>query len=219
MISAHRLLPAAPSSCTARKHSFLYAAHRLHNSCLLESEFYLRDYVKDFKLVISHKMQALQEPLQPMLTQQIIDYYSATTKPLALTSRPLSDPDGQDAMWFSGKLWKEIRRDDWNRHPGAFSAFTPEAFRYYFPSILMCALEAPVEWSYPIDSLLQALDRTPDKSLWDEFFTSRLCGWKSAEYALLLDWLLYLSEQGKEMWGEHLDRSYDTVQLLRESAS
>jgi hypothetical protein len=44
---------------------------------------------------------------------------------------------------FSGKSWKEINLELAYKHRLSFPLFTPEAFRYYLPGMLIAALQAP----------------------------------------------------------------------------
>src|SRR5215813_2069819 len=65
------------------------------------------------------------------------------------------DGDDEDALWFAGRDWREIRSRDWNDYPSAYFRLTPEAYRYYLPSILCHAARNPDEELPAADSLLR----------------------------------------------------------------
>jgi hypothetical protein len=47
------------------------------------------------------------------------------------------DPDIEDALWFSGRNWREITWNDWKGHDVALSFFTRDALAYWLPSVLL----------------------------------------------------------------------------------
>lgn len=126
---------------------------------------------------------------------------------------PTDDCDTEDATWFSGKDWKDITRDDWETHPGAFSAFEPEAFIYFLPSILQTSQGDAFNRTQAADSLLRILDRSPVVEHWDSFMCRRLLGLTSEQYDVIQAWLLSFSGTDDE---ETLTRSYETVELLKQ---
>jgi hypothetical protein len=117
-----------------------------------------------------------------------------------------------DAQWFAGRDWSELDWDEWIAHSSAFYTFTPQAFAYYLPSIMLLSASRPNDWFAPADSLLQILDRSPAVENWDAFLTTRLVGLKCDEYEAIKAWLLHLSAGSAYL--DHLDRSFDTVDLL-----
>jgi|JI6StandDraft_1071083.scaffolds.fasta_scaffold170594_2 hypothetical protein len=120
-----------------------------------------------------------------------------------------------DALWFTDRDWKEITWEDWELHRDAVYAFTPEAFAYYLPSILILSSQRPTEWFWPADALLQVLDRSPTVAYWDDFLLTRFMGLRVAEYEVLSEWLVYLSEHESFAAPETLARSFDTINLLQ----
>lgn len=124
----------------------------------------------------------------------------------------------QDALWFARRDWRHLSRDDWEAHRDAVYAFTPAAFQYFLPSILVLSLEAPDQWFWPADSLLQMLDRSPTPEYWDDFLMARLGALPIAVYDVLAEWLLALSEAGEAAMQASLGRAFDTIELLREHA-
>ncbi len=134
-------------------------------------------------------------------------------------SRSPTTPEQHDALWLAGRDWRQVGWADWEKHPDAFFALVPEAFKYYLPSILIGLLEAPGHHMLAGDALLRVLDRSPQVSYWDAFITTRLFGLTVAEYEVLKAWLLSLSGQSQVLDEDGLMRSYETVDsLARETA-
>lgn len=129
-------------------------------------------------------------------------------------SRPLTT-EYEDALWFTDREWKEITWENWELYRDAIYAFTSEAFAYYLPSILLLSAEKPTEWFWPADALLQMLDRSPTVAYWDDFLISRLMGLRIAEYEVISEWLMYLSEHKGFATPETLARAFDTITLLQ----
>jgi hypothetical protein len=150
------------------------------------------------------------------LDQQIDQAFGHRAKPkVVLTPNYPVASDAEDALWFSGRDWREITWEDWERHRDALYAFTPEAFGYYLPSILSLSSQRPDKWFWPADALLQVLDRSPIVEYWDAFLTTRLLGLQSAEYEALKGWLLSLSGQKDSGSEDALGRAFETVDLLQ----
>lgn len=122
--------------------------------------------------------------------------------------------DVADAEWFAGREWAQISWEDWTNHVGAFYTFTPTAFTYYLPSILILSADRPREWFSPADALLQILDRSAEVRYWDNFLITRLIGLKADEYLALKSWVLHLSADSAYL--DQVDRAFDTLNLLEQ---
>jgi len=81
------------------------------------------------------------------------------------------DSDVEDALWFSGRNWRDIKLEDWKDHMCAFTFMFGEAARYYLPSLLTVSAQSPKEWIYSLDSLMIELDHYPGIESWT--FVSR----------------------------------------------
>jgi hypothetical protein len=123
--------------------------------------------------------------------------------------------DEEDALWFEGRDWRDISREDWESLFGAFAAFQADAFRYYLPSILSISARNPDDCMIVAEFLLQILDRSPTVDWWDSFLTTRLLGLEDQEYETIKDWILFWSRPGHSMREDILARAYETVELLR----
>lgn len=124
-------------------------------------------------------------------------------------------PEQRDALFFSGKDWREVSWQDWEQHPDAFFAFVPEAFIYYLPSIIRVAVINPGQWLGVVDALLRVLDRSPNPYHWDNFIEKRFVGLRTEEYEVIKDWILSLSGTNIFADEDTLSRCYETTELLQ----
>ncbi|WP_183442760.1 hypothetical protein [Pseudoduganella violacea] len=130
---------------------------------------------------------------------------------------PLSG-DHEDALSFARRDWRDITREDWEKHSGAITAFSPAAFRYFLGSVMCLSAQRPDQWFWPADTVLGMLDRSPLPEYWSEFFSERFMGFSEAEYEALSEWILLLSNYQSEAWNDACDRAFDTIQLLKEES-
>jgi hypothetical protein len=133
------------------------------------------------------------------------------------------DSDVEEALWFTGRDWRTITRQDWHTHPVAFTFFSKEALGYYLPSILLLSLQAPQQALDPAESLLMELDRSPSTEGWDDHFASRFLEFNSSELDVLKEWLVHICEYApyKRVGmagsgpGDTFGRAFDTLDLLK----
>jgi hypothetical protein len=149
------------------------------------------------------------------------------TEVVEMEDRLQIDSDVEEALWFAGRNWREITRDDWEKHNCAVFFLSNEAFAYYLPSLLSLTVRDP---EHPpdlvVDSLIHLLDRTPDVSQWDLAFASRFLRFSKEEYAVLKEWLVFASEipslNGYGISGsgpgDRFGRAFDNVNLLLEES-
>ncbi len=133
------------------------------------------------------------------------------------------DSDVEEALWFAGRDWRELRWRDWLEHSAALLFFSREAFAYYLPSLLLLSAQSPTEWSYAVDSLIGELDRSPSVEGWNEYFTRRFLGLRREELEAMKEWLLCLC--GSDLYrghgyaacgpGERFARAFETVDLIQ----
>lgn len=156
------------------------------------------------------------------LPQQIEHAFGWRACPSVVVSPTGPDTcDTREAWWFAHRDWRSLRCDDWETHRVAVYVFTPEAFRYYLPSLLTLSAASPARRLEAVDALWLTLDRSPRPEYWDEFIVTRLLGLTEPEYAAILDCLLLLSNHASDSQAQSaLGRAFDTVVLLqRETAS
>ena len=133
------------------------------------------------------------------------------------------DSDVEEALWFTGRDWQSITRDDWQKHPVAFTFFSKEALGYYLPSILLLSLQSPQQALDPAESLIWELDRSPSTEGWTDNFANRFLGLTSTELDVLKEWLLQVCEYAPyKGWGiaasgpgDTFGRAFNRVDLLQ----
>ncbi|MDR1276054.1 MAG: hypothetical protein LBL72_06710 [Candidatus Accumulibacter sp.] len=127
-------------------------------------------------------------------------------------------PARDDARYFSGKNWREISRRDWEAHPRVLCAFSPEAFVYYLPSILLLTTRNPRERLQVAETLLSLIDRGTE----DDFIKRRFLVLDAEECEAIQSWILSLS--GRNIFGcrnifgseDKFARLYEAVDLLQQ---
>ncbi len=135
---------------------------------------------------------------------------------VALSGAPT--PEQQDALWFTGRHWHDLSRQDWEEHCDAVFTFTPEAFAFYLPSILSLTAHGRSHLR-AADSIIQILDRIPTLAHCDDFLAQRFIGLKTEEYNVIKEWLISLAGQTYVNAENSLDRSYDAVALLQKETA
>jgi hypothetical protein len=152
------------------------------------------------------------------LHDHIVKAFSNRVMPPRVSTYKPSSSEDNDLLWFNGKNWQEITFEDWRTHPEAFHFFKPDAFAYYLQSIICISLENPQKWFYPADSLLQVLDRSPVVEYWDDFILSRLRVLYPEEYAVLKEWVIWLTDYHQIYASIDFERVFDTLHLLENEA-
>jgi len=108
------------------------------------------------------------------------DAFGHRLKPDRVTERSESDPDYADAMAFCGLDWREVGKVKWREHSWAYSSFTPDAWAFYLPSLLLTAPQLG-DNNLAFSALVSDLDRSPVREYWDEFFLPRFGSLSSLE--------------------------------------
>src|SRR6266496_6575607 len=80
------------------------------------------------------------------------------------------DSDVEDALWFTGRDWHELKWQDWQEHSSAIYFFAANAFAYYLPSVLVLSSQNPGEQLMAAHALIGELDRSPDPEGWTDGF-------------------------------------------------
>jgi len=134
------------------------------------------------------------------------------------------DSDIEKTLWFSGRDWRKLSWDDWQKYYCAIFFFLPEAFAYYLPSIMITALERLENSSMAADSILHDLDRSPGQENWDLRLTERYLQLDFQELEAIEEWMIKLSDSPAYKGfglsdggpGDFLGRAFDTITALRE---
>jgi hypothetical protein len=135
------------------------------------------------------------------------------------------DSDVEDALWFTGRDWHDVTREDWEQRNSAIYFMSSDAFTYYLPSVLVLSVQHADQWLWPADSIIQCLDRSPSIESWDDFIVKRFLGLRPEEYEVLKKWILQLSEfatyrrYGTSGPGDSYGRAFDTIDLLQKETA
>ena len=162
------------------------------------------------------------------LPETIEQVFSSRAKPdhVRLADGVLQlDFEVEEALWFSGRDWHEITWQDWRQHSSAIYFFDAEAFAYYLPSLLLLSAQNRNEWLEPAQSLITALDQSPNAEAWTDSFVSRFLELNLAELDMLKQWLLEVCEYvpyrrsgiAASGPGDTFGRAFDTLDLLLQS--
>lgn len=145
-----------------------------------------------------------------------------------MAGRVQIDSDVEDGQWFAGHDWRELTCEDWRRRYCGFFFLSPQAFRYYLPSLLILTVRDPKQ--YPdlvIQSFLSELDRSPGSEYLDQRIMERYSELTQEEYAAIREWLLFACERIPEaFWGaaaagpgDGFGRVFDTINLLEKETA
>lgn len=134
------------------------------------------------------------------------------------------DSDAEECLWFAGRDWHELTGKDWQEHRCAIYFFSPEAFAYYLPSLLLLSAQDPSAEMEAADVLISYLDLSPSVDGWPENFAPRFLELRSEELDVLKEWLLCICESpAYRGWGlsasgagNRFGRAFETVNLLQE---
>src|SRR6185369_10690078 len=119
-----------------------------------------------------------------------------------------------DARHFEGLDWTGVTASDWKEHSDAFAGFSPEAFVYFLPSLLVLSLDRSNWPLVAADSLVSALDTSGDPELWPDWLRERFGLLTATELEAVRDWsTLYLADADKGE-GSEFARVQDTVAML-----
>jgi hypothetical protein len=157
------------------------------------------------------------------LSEQIVEAFAHRQMPTEVIDPKASqfDSDVEETLWFAGRHWQDVTFEDWEAHSCAIFFLSPEAFVYYLPSLLILSMQHPTRSLLSVDAMVGWLDRSPNTSGWNDHFTDRFIRLQSEEYAVIQEWLLFLSERAPHYAarvyapGDTFGRAYDTVELLR----
>lgn len=118
-----------------------------------------------------------------------------------------------DALQFRAKTWQSLCAEDWDKYPAAVYGFSPEAFCYFLPSILSIGIREQCPYLLVNYSLIEMLDKSPEPSLWDQFFIDRWPNLTQKECEAIQKWILWLTTS--DIFSDDTcTRAYETLELL-----
>jgi len=148
------------------------------------------------------------------MDQQIASAFRHRQRPPMVTNIVVDSTLRDDAHHFEGMDWTQVRADDWIEYSDAFAGFSPEAFLYYLPSLLILSLEKSNLPLIAADSLVHSLDTSGDPEIWPKWFAERFEGLTSTEVRALRDWSSLYLTPGEPDEGSEFARVQDTLTML-----
>ena len=132
------------------------------------------------------------------------------------------DSDVEDGLWFQGRDWHEITKEDWENHHWGFAYLNPAAFAYFLPSILSLTTRNPQNApDLAVCSFVWELDSSPGiENLSPRSY--RYFGFTDAEFEAVKEWLLWACENKPGVFhgravngpGDGFGRAFDSLDLL-----
>lgn len=83
------------------------------------------------------------------------------------------DSDRSDASLLLGVKWPRVDEEFWFEHWPSYYAFSPEAFRYYLPSMLEVTALNNIRYDQLFNCIVNSLNTSGDVSIFPEFIVSR----------------------------------------------
>jgi hypothetical protein len=188
----------------------LTKAHKHQHGCMLAIA--VRCLPESF-----HRIFAME------LQEEIFAAFSSRPKPSSVLDCFGDGPRSEvqdDALFFEGKMNRDIRCEDLEKYPDCVFGFSPAAFLYYLPGIFSSSIQEKCPDLVVIHSLISMLDRGNAPHTWDSFFAARWPLLHSPECDVTQKWLLWLSECKNLSFDQHsLSRAFDTVELIAQRSS
>lgn len=132
------------------------------------------------------------------------------------------DSDVEDGLWFQGRDWREISKEDWERRYCGLSYLSAEAFAYYLPSVLILPVRDPQNSpDLAVDSFVWQLDSSPGIENLSPF-CYRYFEFTDDEFDAVKEWLLSACENKPDAFygmarngpGDGFGRAFDAIDLL-----
>lgn len=136
------------------------------------------------------------------------------------------DSDVEDGLWFQGKDWREISKENWDQRHWGLSYLSPEAFAYYLPSILILTVRDPSNSpELAVDSFVWQLDSSPGIENLSPL-SYRYFEFTDEEFEVIKEWLLWACENMPHVFygravggpGDGFGRAFDAIDLIHKEA-
>jgi len=148
------------------------------------------------------------------MKQQIASAFGLRQPPAKVTDITVNSTLRDDAHHFAGLDWTRVTANDWRDYSDAFTGFSPEAFVYFLPSLLVLSLDRSNGPLVAADSLVSTLDTSGDPELWPDWLRERFGLLTTAELEAVRAWsTLYLADAEKGE-GSEFARVQNTVAML-----
>jgi len=149
---------------------------------------------------------------------QIARAFADRTPPTLLTdSKQLSDVEYDEVMSFESMRWQDVTFDQIERNSDAVFWFSPEAFCYFLPGLMLAGLKENRVDANCYDALIGMLDRSAEPDSWDDFFQPRWPLLTVAQVDAVTAWAKWLqSVQPDAFHSNTFERVGNTLALLAE---
>lgn len=145
------------------------------------------------------------------MRKQIASAFAHRIRPTIVTTVAVASTLRDDALHFDGMNWTEVSEDDWANYSDAFYGFSPEAFLYFLPSLLVLTLD---QRGLAADALVSSLDTSGNPDLWTDWFSERFGRLISSEISALTAWSREYLANGENGEGSVFARVQDTLTML-----
>lgn len=158
--------------------------------------------------------------------EQAFAHREIPAEAVVLEGRLQIDSDVEDGLWFQGKDWREISRENWEQRYCGLSYLSSQAFAYYLPSILILTVRDPRNSpDLAIDSFVWQLDSSPGvENLSPSSY--RYFELTDDEFDAVKEWLLWACENKQDIFygialggpGDGFGRAFDAIDLIHKEA-
>ncbi|MBJ9655201.1 MULTISPECIES: hypothetical protein [Burkholderia] len=157
-----------------------------------------------------------EDEVMSQLAFKIFEAFGWRKKPDILIGSSELTCDEVDGVHAIGAYeWGETTGDLWEKYNDALSWFSPEAFCYYIPGVMVSSINDNEPNLIVVNNLVGMLDRTPNPSWWDDFFVERWPLLTTKECGVLKEWLAWLSSfENSSIDKNSFYRALETVDLL-----
>lgn len=148
------------------------------------------------------------------------------TEVVKMEGRLQIDSDVEDGLWFQGRDWQEITKEDWENHHWGFSYLSPAALAYFLPSILTLTTRNPKDApDLAVCSFVWELDSSPGiENLNPRSY--RYHELTDDEFDAVKEWLLWACESKPDVFrgnavggpGDGFGRAFDAIDLIHKEA-
>ncbi|HEM7809812.1 TPA: hypothetical protein U2L28_003383 [Burkholderia multivorans] len=147
---------------------------------------------------------------------RISECFKSRKKPDVLVgSNELTYDEIEEVNFVGAYDWSETTGDLWEKYSAVLSWFSPDAFCYYLPGVMVSSIKENEPNLIVVSNLIGMLDRTPNSDWWDDFFVARWPLLTLKECNALQEWLIWLSSAENSSFDQNsIERALGTIGLL-----
>jgi len=154
--------------------------------------------------------------------EQAFSHRKIPAEAVVMEGRLQIDSDVEDGLWFQGRDWHEISKEDWEQRHWGLLYLSAAAFAYYLPSILILTVRDPRDSpDLAVDSFVWELDSSPGaENLSPSSY--RYFEFTDDEFEAVKEWLLWACENKPDVFGgnavggpgDGFGRAFDAIDLI-----